>query len=538
MRWWDAASFAMMRARTRAMTHPTIRAFGLAVATVACSLSLAAQKGTPEPRAGLEFKPPKGWVELPAAGDRGATCRLFAAPRAMAGKDDAAHTPLMRVMFFAKGGDASKDVVDGLPRTTAFRGLEDFAVRGLGMTAPTKEAAKVGALEGQRVTGKDKTRTLLGQSVTLPDGEAAVCFEVLTNQLDKIKKDIDASLTSLVGIPRAAGTAVPQAPWVGDAEWHKKDAAARLAARKTWAEAVVAAATKAPEAGYKVQKTKYWTISSAADPAFTKKVQAAAEAMRGWLATKLPDMTKDSLPAILRVFDNMDHYRAYLTTVSESREYDQRRRELLFVNDPDNGGNTGYGALFRAVLWQVFDDVDERALPALPRWIDNGFWEFCRSSYCDGKKLEFSSSDVEKGRIAYYPQNKKDMPAIWHLIQEQMQPSPEGGKAEDPWGYTPECARLVRWWWSADGLKALEKPNFVSDYVRAIGNAVGKLGPNPTADVTQVGLSESETKEQNTRFYKWRDALLKEANYAALPLDEAKWKALNEKWWEYAKNAK
>src|SRR5215831_15053352 len=96
-------------------------------AVLALSLSLAAQKGIPEPRVGIAIAPPGGWVELPAGGDRGATVRLFAAPRAMSSKGEASQTPILRVMFFAKGGDPSKDVVDGLPRQTPFRSLEDFA---------------------------------------------------------------------------------------------------------------------------------------------------------------------------------------------------------------------------------------------------------------------------------------------------------------------------------------------------------------------------------------------------------------------------
>src|SRR5262249_2912838 len=115
-------------------------------AVVALSLSLAAQKGIPEPRVGIALTPPAGWVELPAGGRRSGTVRLCAAPRAMSSKGEASQTPILRVMFFKKGGDPAKDVADGLPRQTPFRGLEDFAVRGLGMKEVTHEAGKAGAL--------------------------------------------------------------------------------------------------------------------------------------------------------------------------------------------------------------------------------------------------------------------------------------------------------------------------------------------------------------------------------------------------------
>lgn len=501
--------------------------------------TLVAQKGTPEPRAGLQFVPPKGWIELPGDLDRHATLRLFAAPNVSAGRGEGTHTALLRVMFFEKGGDATKDVVDQLPRTTPFRGLEDFATRGLGAKSVAKEAKKVGAVEGQRVTGKDVPgeRVLIGQTVPLDDGEAAVCFEVLDHQADKIRKEIDATLASLETMPRVATPRV-EGPWLAEG-WADKDAAARTAARRAWAEAVVAATTKDPGAGYKVSKAKYWTVVSNADPNFTKKAVAAAEAAREFLAKKLPDLTKEApLPAVLRVFDSVGPYQALLAVRADTREYDQHHRELYCVNDRDNGGPTGFGPVARAVLWQIFDDVDPAVLPALPRWLDNGCWEFLRSSRFDGKKFEFAAGDVEKGRIDYYRQKDQPMPALWDLIQEHIQVSPTDGSVEAVWGYTPECARLMRWFWQFDGGKAFDKPNLVGDYVRALAAAHQKLGANPTADVAAVGLDAAQQKDRNTRGYKWRDALLVEANNIAVPLAVEVWKAVNEKWLAFNKNFK
>lgn len=519
-----------------------MRSSALVLALLLGSLtpSLGAQKGTPEPRAGLAFQPPKGWVELPADCDRQATVRLFAAPHALASKNESTHTPLLRVMFFAKGGDASKDVVDGLPRTTPFRSLEDFATRGLGAKSVAKEAQKAGGIEGQRITGKDVPgdRVLLGQTLPIADGEAAVCIEVLANHADKLKKDFDAVFGSLEAIPRVAATRLPP-PWTTDAEWTKKDAATRATTRRKWAEEVVAATAKAPEPGYKVSKSKYWTVLSAGDPGFTKKAIPAAEAARDWLAKKMPELIKDTpMPAVLRIFDTLEQYNAFLTTRNNSREYDQVHRELFVVNDRDAGAQTGWGQTLRAVLWHLVDDVDEGALPALPRWFDNGCWEFLRSSKWDGKKYEFAAGDVEKGRIAYYPQNNRPIPALWELMQEHIQPSPADGKLEDNWAYTPECARLMRWFWMHDGQKALGKPTLIADYIKALGAAHANKGADPTADVPTVGLSDAEQKERNSRFYKWRDAMLVAINDIAVPLPVDTWKAVNEKWLEFNKNFK
>lgn len=509
------------------------------VSLLAFVSGLTAQKGLPEPRAGISFAPPKGWIELPGDHDRHATLRLFAAPRALASKAEGSHTPVLRVMFFAKGGDASKDEVDGLPRTTPFRSLEDFAQRGLGCKTVDKTAQKVGGVDGQRVRADvPPDRQLFGQTFPLDDGEAAVCIEVLANQSDKIQKEIDAALASIEPVARVATPRV-EAPWLADPEWTKKDAAARTAVRRKWAEELVAAAAKNPEVGFKVAKSKYWTVLTAADAGYTKKAIAAAEAGREWLAKKLPELTKaPPLPAVLRIFDSVDHGTALQIARNDTREYDARRRELYVVNDRDNGGPTGFGPVLRAVLWQVLDDVDPAVLPALPRWLDNGCWEVLRSSTFDGKKFEFAPGDVERGRIDYYRQKNEEMPALWDLIQEHKQISPTDGKTEDPWGYTPECARLMRWFWFHDGQKAFDKPTLIADYVQGLAAAHDKLGPNPVADVAVVGLTEAQLKTFNTRRYKWRDDLLIAVNNLVIPLPVDTWKAINEKWLAFNKSFK
>lgn len=511
------------------MARTLPRALGLVLALSALALPLAAQKGIAEPRAGLEVKPPKGWVELPGHVDRGATLRLFSATRSLVAKDDNKHTPVMRVMFFPSGGDASKDVVDGLPRTTPFRGLEDFATRGFGAKDLKKEAGKAGALECTRMTGTNAGRTLHGAAFAVDGGEAALCFEVLSGSFDKMQKDFEASINAVASVARV-GEAHPLPPWASDAQWATKDLQTRQATRKPWIEAVVAAASKDVGTSFKASKSKYWTVLSAADAGFTKKAVAAAEVMRAWWTTKTPDLAKDPQPAVLRIFASMDQYNAYLTTVTETREYDRDRRELHVAVDPDNGGSSGYGMLFRAVTWHLFDDVDDGILPAMPRWFDNGLWEFLRSSQCDGKKVDFSASEVEKGRMVWYGQNKQEIPKTWEFIQESIQKSPEDGKNEDVWGYTPDCARLVRWWLMHEGGKAFDRPNLFVDYVKAVGQGHARMGADPMLDVGSPHLTDDENKKRNKGQYKWRDDLLSQINTIALPLQPAQWTPVDQKW--------
>ena len=49
-------------------------------------------------------------------------------------------------------------------------------------------------------------------------------------------------------------------------------------------------------------------------------------------------------------------------------------------------------------------------------------------------------------------------------------------------------------------------------------------------DVDAAAMSEAQQKTFNTRFYAWRDGLLKQCNDAVIPLALDAWQALNAKW--------
>ena len=509
---------------------------------LALALPLAAQKGVAHARLGLELVPPKGWIELPPAGERGQLELFFAAPRGLAGRTEGSvHTPVLKVLFLRKGGTDQGDVVDGLPRRTPFRDLDDWVRRGHGDRARigSRESGKHGDFGGQRFTAKVEDaagdRTLYGVAIPFADeGELLVVFDLLADRFEKERKELDRTLEGLRKTA-AKADAEPRVepPWRADpAAFAKLDAAAQARARREFAAGAVAAARKSPGLGWKEVEHRTWTVLSAADAAATSRAIAAAEAARAWCEAELPQLGGEPLPAVLRVFATPDQYNALKLGDRDQREYSAARRELYFHPDPDAGSKGGYGMLLRAVLWQHLDDADPGILPAMPRWLDNGLWEYLRSTRMKGKQIEFFASDVERGRIDYQ-QRAKSMPALWHLMQESMQPSPADGASEDPWGYTPECARLVRWLCEHDGGAAFGKPDLLAAYCKGLGAAYRSVGPDPTRDVDTARLDEAQTKVANQRYYTWRDAVLVACNNAVVPLQEEAWRAANAKWLEF-----
>lgn len=504
--------------------------------------SLPAQK-VPIPRLGVQLKLPKGWTEIPAVGgNRGQCVRFFAGERALIAKAGGTHTPTFRVWFFKDGLTDENDVVEGLPRTTPFRSLEDYVERGhpKGTRFTEREAARFGDFEGRffaaTVPNQGGDLTLLGASIPLEDGELVLEFEVLSDHAGKERKGYLKTLDDITKIDREAeGKGPPAAPWKTDPEaWKAMDAAAQKTAREKFAEAVVAAVADDPGIGWKIYKSKYWTVVSAADAGFTKKAITAAEVGLDWCEKHLDGISDAELmPAVLRIFESPDHLLTYKIRTAEQREYLPYTRELLFVDDPNAGTRDGWGPLFRAVLWHWMDDHAPGSVQAIPRWLDWGLWEYFRMTELRGKKIEFAPGTTEIGRMAYYPENNLEPPAIWNLIQESMQPSPENGEAEENWNYTTECSRMMRWFFEHDGSKAFGKENVIADYIRALGEAYQKVGPNPTADVDVTHLTDAQTKTMNERYYKWRDSMLVATNDIALPLQVGEWQAVNAKWLKF-----
>ena len=517
-----------------------LRSAVVAVALFTAAVPVVAQKAVPLPRVGVAITPPKGWIELPAGDERGHLLLRFAAPRALAAKTGGiALAPNLRVAYLPSGA-ATEVEVEGLPRRLPFRDLDDWIVRGhvRGTTVGSREDGRIGALEGERfvaeVPDPAGTRTLIGGAAAVDGGTLIVVFEILSEHAGKLRKDVERALASLeqVELDRAA-TPVERrwrpSPQVGDA-------AARAAERLQRATAIVAAAESAPEFGWKATKAAPWLVLSAADPGFTRKAIAAAEAARAWCETKLGSLRPaTALPAVLRIFPSPDHYRLFKEGDPDQREYSAARRELYFLDDPDAGTSDGYGMVFRAVVWQWLDDADPDLLSALPRWLDNGLWEYLRSTRLDRKKIEFIIGEVERGRLDY--QNRAGtMPAIWNLMQESIQPSAEDGKDDEPWGYTPECARLVRWLIDGDGAKVFGKPDLVATYLRGIADAHRATGPDPTWDVDLLRLSDAQRRVCNQRLFAWRDALLKSCNDTVVPLSVEDWNVVNAAWLKYCES--
>ncbi|MBK8978012.1 MAG: hypothetical protein IPM29_19070 [Planctomycetes bacterium] len=524
--------------------------FALVLALVGSLASTAAaQRGEFSDSAhGFSIQPPKDWAALPATGgDRGALVALWCSPKAAEPRAGGRpHAPALRVLHFAKRG-AGDDAVDGLARRTPFRDFDDYLRRGHGTAARVvvRESVELdgggSALRFEAdVPRPDGARKLFGLRVDRGDaGELVVEIEVLEEQAAKERKEMLRTLASFaLREPSGTAPAPEDAPWLRDAAaWRGRDGAAQRAELQRWAEARVAAVRAAPEPGWTELASDRWLVLSHGDARTARRAVQAADAIRDWAEKHLPGLGgAGTAPAVLRIYSDAHELRAVQRGEVDPREFDPDTRTLHFAPDPDAGTGAGYGGLFRAVVWQWIDDQVPGAMRASPRWLELGMWEYLRSTKLKGRGIEFFPSDVERGRLDYQMRNNS-MPALWHLVQESIQPEPDDGAPEDDWGYTPECALLMRWLFDHDGCAAFGVNDLPSAYLRGIGTALAKVGPNPTADVDWALLDVADTKTARTRFYAWRKALREAVNYGVIPLDEATWRKANERWVAFAKES-
>lgn len=534
------------------MRCPRVLRFSIALAALGLCAPATAQRGKwTDFELGLSFKPPSRWSYLGRDGDRGRLRVLFASPRYYAPKlaRGLPHTPTLRLLFFPKpqagAADAAAESADGLPRKTPYRDLDDYLARvhGPGTEIQSREAAKHGKVEGTQVVARvpreEGELTLSCFRIDLPDGQAVLEFEVLSEQFKRLSKDFRKCLGSLVTVPRKKRTppALPAATWLEDfAAWRKLPASERMKRRQEWGAAWRKWRESVPEPGFKKLKHPSLLVLSRADGKFNKRLREALGVLHDWIDQRFSAVSDDVvMPATVRVFADLRELFAYRMREDSYAPYEPERREIYFYADR-RVGNTGegFGMLGRGLLLWYLHDKDPHIVDNLPRWLDFGLTEYLRSTRIKGKKITFKSSDVENGRIRYHFQHDSLTP-IWALIQETIQETPQDGSPEDPWGYTPECARLIRWLETGAG-KTLGHEDFLVAYLQAVAARGAEAPPDPGADVDWRFLKDDQAKELRARVYARRDALVKKINDTACPLGvpawekaNAAWKAFNEK---------
>ena len=487
---------------------------------------------------GIKIKPPSGWVLLGHEGDRGCLRVMYAATKSSTPKGGGfPHRPMMRVMFFAKS-NADRARSGDFPMRDPYPSFDKYLLSVYGDLTRKKssEDATFGEMEGKLVTAHPRGNEVLAlYSFVAPrdNGDLVIEVETLTQDLSKNRKALEKALKSLAAVDAEAPAAAEAPEWETDfAAWRKKSRDERYKARTEWGKAWLEAKKAVDHPKWKSKQAGPYLVMSRTDSKTTKRITEAATVALKWAEERFREVSDDSLmPAVIKIFDSREEHDAYRSREALPRPYHTGRREIYAFKDP-NQGNTGegHGVLLRGIVQHVLHDKDPHIMGNLPRWFDLGLSEYLRSTKITKKKgIEFFSSTTETARLKWWIQNGREIPATWNLIQESIQPSPEGGAVEDPWEYVTECSRLLRWFESG-GNESFKTPDFMVSYFKAIAAAGATEPPDPALDVDTSMLKDDQVAELNKRQYARRDALLIKVNDTAFNITQDDWFAANEKW--------
>lgn len=507
---------------------------------------LSAQVSIPMAK-GLEvtFRPPSKWSYLGPNGTYGNTRAVFGAARAYAATKakghPVPHTPTIRFLWLHKPATEAK--VGDWPVLRQLVDTADYIKRahGPGAKVSAVDQDTLGGLKAEvnvlDVPSDSGDLKVLICSAKVEGGELLVEFTCIAEQFKKLRKSVDRAIGGMkvvVGGEAQAPAELGPAPGMGDREaWLKKSPSDRSKARREWGKAWLDAERKRDQPGYKAKVEGNLLVLSRTDSKYTKRITAAARLASKWVDEHFAAISDDEvMPAVLRIFDSRDELNTYLGPVAPNREFDHPRREIYAYKDASMGNlGDGYGSVIRGVWAQYVHDKHPLILDNLPRWIVNGFWAVLDSTrVVKSRKLLFFPTDVEIGRFKYHADEGKTQ-KTWWFIQEQMSKLPENGEPEEPYGYTPEAARILRWWLEDKAANKLYKQDdILCAYLHAIGKEAESFQPRPDLNVDWRYLEEDKQKQLRKAALTRRMEFLKKVNYGLIPLSEGEWAKADAAW--------
>ncbi len=510
---------------------------------VGLCVSLGAQRGVFTHKGlGIKIRPPAKWTYLGPHGDMGSLRGIFASPREYSPRAGRGrHTPTLRVLWFPReagaetGAKNASAVKDGIPVRVPYLSFADYNERAHGSRTRvvSRAPATFGRMKGRlhvvevpRDAGGDLT--LHTAVIQLDDGEMALEFEALREQHAKLRKTFDKSLATLITTARVkeSQSSISAPPWRTDyAEWKKLSTKDRGQRRKIFGQLWLAHQKANRGEGWKLQTTRSSIlIVSQADAKFNKRAAQVIDIAWPWIVKRFSGVSDDVvMPAVLRIFNSRKELTIYRQREFEPKEYQPAGREIYFFKNNLGNQGEGYADLIRGMLQQFLFDKHPLIFKNLTRWLDNGLWGYIDSYRIEKKKkLIFFASDIEMGRFAYHKKNNT-WPALWELIQELIVTTPTDGTVEDRWGYTPECARMLRWF-AGDGNSPFDKKDMLAAYLQQVGVSAAVAPPNPDTNVDWGRMTEQQSDELRKKVYQRRDKLLAAINNAVIPLSLEAWK--------------
>lgn len=401
-------------------------------------------------RIGFKVRPPKDWSHVAMGADEKWIVGKFTSDRTYVYNDDVSgtidHRPEMTMVTFiesvvAKSGvDASKDD-DGtlvLEFNNPYKDYPDFLKRTFSGGGWYVSAETEGDHKGIPVTMleiKVEKLTYSGPKRLITwvyhlDGvDLAVQFEVLENQVDKLRGDIDASFKSLRTIERTKAL-VPET--TGDKirldDESKLTLEERTERRKETENRLHAKAIEGLPDDWEVDRQGRFLVLLHGDKKFAQRIVKQADAMWDWLDKTFPEFGKgEYIPRpIVRICKDQAEESAYLSGTSWGNNID-----ITTHRDPNAGaGSWEFEYVNGRVLDIWFGYRNRDAWWAAPWWIRGGMRQVIGAARLKGSRVEFKVDDWERDGLRESARNNELTPPkeLVMLTREQFGENPHRTK--------------------------------------------------------------------------------------------------------------
>jgi hypothetical protein len=365
-----------------------------------------------DPETGYSVNVPKGWRQMPIAGEEKYIVGKYIADRPyLSKKEGESHTAEMKVILFPAGekkGAKVTETEEGI--TIRFRNpYKDYKAflkdNSYGGYYVSKE--EEGIVNGMGTTKLEvkfekltTPRRLVAWIYHGDDADYAVSFEVLEDYWEKSAPEFVQCLKSFKMIPRTKGLASTTGDDVVLEDLTKLTPEQRARRRlEKFDQALTTEIKRLPE-GWTVKRSANFVALTHVDEKYTQRVLDQGEVVRtwlekgwGWYGEGIPG------PVIIRICKDSDEERAYKDTSGASGWFSEKA-EITMSRDISSGKQSfEFQWMNRQVMHFWLRDKNSALTSAAPDWVREGLDQFVMTAVAKGKGIEFRPDEWELNRL-------------------------------------------------------------------------------------------------------------------------------------------
>lgn len=476
------------------------------LALAGLTLATPAQGLHKEEALGFEFRPPRGWKQIPIRPDESfmvAKYRSDDVERAVDPKTGKQLTHVPEVWVVA----LLDSKVDGVPEQetrggTRYKDFQDFLQanyphgffveeesssdhRGVPVTEfSIRVEADIDVLE----------RRIVARVYDVEVGQIALSYEVIEDAYREHRSDIDRMLKSFNAIPRS-GTiqlGVRDSTFLSSSELEEMTPAERKekkieAQRAEWENMVAAL----PE-GWDSGEFEGVLVVTHADKKFTRAVAEHVNAVYGWLEDAFPDVGSGEYARrpIVRICDSQEEERAFRDGSGTYWVYGTH----LVTHEARRDESWEWEYIGARALEIWFRERDPELYATLPSWLAVGLREVTSSATSKRGKLEFGMGDREKMMRGDLPKADElmDLQELFALTTEELN---EFGE-RDNWKPWFQCVAATRFFVDSGGKRYQV---MLADYLKNLRAALDSFEEQDKEAMKDRKRPENEEEEAALR---------------------------------------